>query len=263
MTEPPSSDPTGASFSSLVAPLLPGLHAFIYRMVAHPEDAKDIVQDTLLSAHQNIASYRGEATFRTWLFSIATRKSLDHLRARKRWPANAQSLGAKAHLQSSDLMAEIGAVASRPGFRYEYREHIAYCFSCIGRSLPPIEAAAVFLRDVFEFSNEEAAIVVGLSVSTFRHRLASGRAQMIETFDNRCALVKKEGVCWQCKALQTHLPPERRGPEVQTLRQADTDDREDLFRRRLAIVREVERGEKSTKELHDYFLRFMNDFLEG
>ncbi len=262
MDDLPPGDPTGASFSSLVAPLLPGLHAFVHRMVAHPEDAKDIVQETLLAAHQNFSSYRGDAALRTWLFSIATRKSLDHLRARKRWPVNAQSLGARAHLQSSDLMDEIATVAARPGFRYEYREHIAYCFSCIGRSLPAVEAAAVLLRDVFEFTNEEAATVVGLSVSTFRHRLASGRAQMIEAFDNRCALVKKEGVCWQCKALQTHLPPERRGPEVQPLRQADSDDREDLYRRRLTIVREVENGEKSTKELHDYFLRFMNVFLE-
>lgn len=261
MAEAPPAVPAKDSFASLVAPHLRALQSFIYRMVAHPEDAKDVVQETLLAAHQNISSYRGDAAFRTWLFSIGTRKCLDHLRTRKRWPKNAQSLGARAHLESPELMDEITAIAAQPGFRYEYREHIAYCFSCIGRSLPSVEAAAVLLRDVFEFTNEEAATVTGLSVSTFRHRLASGRAHMIRTFDDRCALVKKEGVCWQCRGLQTHLPAERRGPEVEPLRESDTDDSEVLFARRLAVIRDVEGGEKSSQQLHDYFLRFMDTLL--
>lgn len=262
MSEPTPPHSSGAAFSSLVSPHLTALHSFAYRMVAHPEDAKDLVQETLLAAHQNIASFRGDASFRTWLFSIATRKCLDHLRTRKRWPANAQSLGARAHIESSELMDEIGSIAARPGFSYEYREHIAYCFSCIGRSLPPTEAAAVLLREVFEFTNEEAATIVSLSVSTFRHRLASGRSQMMQTFEDRCALVRKEGVCWQCKALRTHLPGDRRGPEVETLRASEADDKETLFARRLTVIRDVESGTKSAGELHDYFLRFMNDLLE-
>ncbi len=231
-------------------------------MVAHPEDAKDLVQETLLAAHQNIASFRGDAAFRTWLFSIATRKCLDHLRARKQWPANAQSLGARTHIDSSELMDQMGAIAARPGFSYEYREHIAYCFSCIGRSLPPVEAAAILLREVFEFTNEEAASIVNLSVSTFRHRLASGRARMMDTFEDRCALVKKEGVCWQCEGLRSYLPANKRGPEVKALRTSEADNKELLFLRRLTVIREVENGAKSSQELHDYFLRFMDKLLE-
>lgn len=111
----------------------------------------------LLQAHEKLATFRSESTFRTWPFSIATRRSLDHLRARKRWPASAQTHGATEHVRSPEKMAALREAASDPGFEYDYREHVAYCFSCIGRSLDPEEAAALLLRDVFELSNEEAA----------------------------------------------------------------------------------------------------------
>ncbi len=262
MTDQTPANSASASFRSLVAPHLPALQSLAYRMVAHPEDARDIVQEALLSAYQNRDRFRGESSFRTWIFSIVTRKCLDHLRARKQWSVNAQSVGAQAHLDSNHLMAEIQARAARPGFRYEYREHIAYCFSCIGRSLPPIEAAAVLLREVFEFTNEEAAKVVDLSLSTFRHRLASGRAHMIATFQDRCALVGKQGVCWQCDGLRSHMPEARRGPPVEPLRQSEEDSDEVLFSRRLRIVREAKLGVGTTQELHDYFLRYTTELGE-
>lgn len=260
MTDQSPADPS--DFSSLVAPHLPALQSLAYRMVAHPEDAREIVQETLLSAYQNLDGFRGEASFRTWIFSIATRKCLDHLRARKQWSANAQSVGARAHLDSDELMAEIENAAARPGFRYEYREHIAYCFSCIGRSLPPIEAGAVLLREMFEFTNDEAAQILDLSLSTFRHRLASGRAQMIAIFEQRCALVNKQGVCWQCDALRRHLPEDRRGSPVKPLRESEEDSTEVLFSRRLTIVREAAFGTGTSQELHDYLLRYMTELCE-
>ena len=246
------------AFGTLVEPLLPAMRSFALRLVMHPQDADDLVQDTLLQAQRKLRGFRGDATFRTWVFSILSRKCIDLLRARKRWPVSGQTLGADLHVQSPALMARIEQAAAAPTFRYDYREHIAYCFSCVGRALEPEEAAAVLLREVFEMTNAEAAEVLGLSVPTFRHRLAHARQFMKETFEGTCALVGKQGVCWQCDGLRQVLPEDRRGAPVQPIGGPD-DDRDGVYRRRLAIVREAKfgTGNELTKSLHDYLVGYM------
>ncbi len=246
------------AFDRLMAPHLPRLRALAYRMLAHPDDADDIVQETLVVALQRLGQFRGEAALSTWLLSITTRKCLDHLRVRKRWPVSAQSQAASTAVQSPAVMGEIEARAVTPGFRYEYREHIAYCFSCLARSLEPEEEVALILREVLEHTNDEAAQIAGMSVSTFRHRLASARSKMKEAFAGLCSLVGKQGACWQCEGLRDALPSDRRGTPVQRIGTAE-DTPNELYRRRLKIVRQARLGTGTTAALHDYLLQYMSD----
>ena len=134
-------EPDRESFESLVRPLLPKLRSFALRMVAHPDDAEELVQDALLKAHRGLASYRGGSALSTWVFSILTRCCLDHLRKRRRWRWDAQ------HHARADPDAphdEVMAMLAKPGSEYDAREHLAFCFSCVARSLSPEEAAALF-----------------------------------------------------------------------------------------------------------------------
>jgi RNA polymerase sigma-70 factor (ECF subfamily) len=214
------------------------------RLVGHPDDCDDILQETLLKAWQGIAGFRGEAAFSTWLTAIATRTALDHLRARKRWRAEAQVAYANLCFASEELSGEVMAAASAPEFAFEVREHIAYCFACVGRSLPPDEMAALVLRDVMELSAREATNVLGISDSVLRHRLSAARSAMTERFEGLCTLVSKTGICHQCAGLRMLAPEDKRGgafPDVAAL--AD----------RAAVVRSAEPG--SMAALHDIFWR--------
>lgn len=139
------------AFDALVAPHLPSLRGFLHRLVAHPDDAEDLAQDATLQAFRKIASFRGDAAFATWLFAIAHRLALTHLRTRKqRWPATIQLEMHDRDAQSEAFGAELAGEIGRPDFRYEVNEHIAYCFACIGRSLDPEESAAIVLREVLD-----------------------------------------------------------------------------------------------------------------
>jgi RNA polymerase sigma-70 factor (ECF subfamily) len=159
----------------------------------------------------------------------------------------------------------MGAEVGRPDLRYEVAEHVAYCFSCIGRALDPEECAAVLLTEVFELPNSEAARALGLSESTFRHRLSSGRKQMMTAFDGLCALVSKRGACHQCATLRDIYPSERRGHEVPALGDVDdpAEDPEARFKRRLAIVRSADVTDGSTAGVHAVMLRFIAQKLEA
>lgn len=59
------------------------LFKFAVVRVADRETAKDLVQETFLSALQNLDSFRGESTEKTWLISILKNKIIDHYRKRK------------------------------------------------------------------------------------------------------------------------------------------------------------------------------------
>lgn len=247
------------AFDRLVRDHVPALRAFALRMVMQPQDAEDLAQDTLLQAHERLASFRGDARFRTWLFAILTRRCIDHLRTRRRWPTAAQTRASNEHKDSPELMADLrDAAAGDPGFTYEYREHVAYCFACIGRSLEPEDAAALLLRDVFDLTNQEAAQACGMNLASLRHRLASARAQMTATFDGLCALVGKGGACWQCAELRDALPEHRRGAPVAPVSDGAAPPEQRLARR-LAIVRDAAlgTGREPTRALHEYIIRYM------
>lgn len=72
----------------LVRRLYPGVHAFVFRMLHHEEDARDVTQDVFLRMTAHLGDYRGEYKFTTWLFRIAINRARDILRTRGRQTAD-------------------------------------------------------------------------------------------------------------------------------------------------------------------------------
>lgn len=235
-----------AAFDQLFGQQVPKLRGLLYRMVGHPDDVDDLAQQTLLKAHESLGGFRGESSAGTWLCSIGARLAIDHLRSRKRWRERAQIMFAAQCLESEEVGAEVGTALSAPDFSYEVGEHIAYCFTCVGRTLEPEAQAALVLRDVLDLSNDEAATALGLSRSVLRHHLADARRTMQETYDGLCALVNKQGACWQCAGLREAAPEDRRGPPPPDAL---------AWPKRLHVVRESLLGAGKSKALHDVFFR--------
>ena len=244
-----------AAFGSLVEPWRKPLFGYIYRMVTLRQDAEDLLQDVFIRVLEDIRSYRGEARFKSWLFGIATHACLDHLRKRKRWRAEAQLIGEREATANPENIVHLRALMAGPGFTYETREHIAFCFSCIARTLEPEEQAAVMLKEVLEFTNQEAAAILRLSEPVFRHRLSDARAKMTQTFDGLCALINKAGVCYQCQGLREIAPENHRGPDLVQIEVAPgmsvTPDT--LFDARAAIARSADLAGGTTRAMHDMF----------
>jgi RNA polymerase sigma-70 factor (ECF subfamily) len=243
------------AFGSLVEPWRKPLFGYIYRMVTLRQDAEDLLQDVLVRVLENIREYRGEARFKSWLFGIATHACLDHLRNRKRWRVEAQRIGEQETTEHPEQLAGLRELMSEPGFVYEIREHIAFCFSCIARSLSPEEQAAVMLKEVLEFTSEEAAAILRVSEPVFRHRLSDARSKMTTAFDGLCALINKTGVCYQCAGLREIAGEKNRGENLVQIEVAPgvAINPESLFDARAAIVRNTNLESGSTRAMHDMF----------
>ena len=250
---------------SLLNPWRKPLFRYIYRMVTLRQDAEDLLQDVLVRVLENIREYRGEARFKSWVFGIATHVCLDHLRKRKRWRVEAQSLGEQETTADPEKIERLVGLMRQPEFRYEIREHIAFCFSCISRTLPPEEQAAVMLKEVLGFTSEEAAKILSVSEPVFRHRLATARAKMTEDYDGLCALINKSGVCHQCRGLREIVGEGYRGADLVQIEVAPgvAVTAENLFDTRLGIVREADLESGRTHTMHDLFFQNLSQREES
>ncbi len=159
----------------------------------------------------------------------------------------------------------MGTLMAQPDFVFEIREHIAFCFSCLGCSLPPEEQAALLLREVLGFTAEEAAGILGVSEPVFRHRLAAARKTMIESYDGLCQLINKSGACWQCKGLREFAPEGHRGEDLVQIQVAPgvAVTPESVFDARLKIVHEADLEAGRTRTLHDMFFANLTHQEEG
>ena len=72
------------AFSFLVERYQGLVYTVVYRMVKNKEQAEEIAQDSFIKAFESLKTYRGDAKFSTWLYTVAYRKSLDAIRANKR-----------------------------------------------------------------------------------------------------------------------------------------------------------------------------------
>jgi RNA polymerase sigma-70 factor (ECF subfamily) len=195
-------------FASEVPQHLEALRGLARRLVGDP-DAEDVVQEGLLRASRSLAEFRGDCSLRTWLYSITARVALDQLRAAKRW-RNQAMVDACDERGRSQLEAKF----ADPSVAFDVEQHIAFCFSCVGRSLEPEQAAALVLREVLQLDNRECARVMELSESSFRHTHAAARKAMQETYEGLCALVRKGGACHQCSTLRQVAPEQQKGPAL-------------------------------------------------
>ncbi|MBI3666290.1 MAG: RNA polymerase sigma factor, partial [Acidobacteria bacterium] len=234
------------AFAQLYDPLERPLRAFLYRMTAAAQDAEDLAQEIALQALETIAHYKGASSFRIWIFGRAAEAALEYLRGQKQWDPDALiRAGRRAAEKASERRKLQKIHKSKLHTTYAIEEHIDFCFTCMGRCLPPHEEAALLLAEVHGFSDAEAAETLGISVQAVRFRVLQARQALVDHFDSRCSLINKDGTCSECAGLHTLLHGDHRRTE-QTLFRIDLQQRATPGERaagldqRLAIVRAID-----------------------
>jgi len=69
----------GQAFRELVEPYQRELVVHCYRILGSAQDAEDAVQETLLTAWRSLGGFERRSSLRTWLYRIATSRSLNAL----------------------------------------------------------------------------------------------------------------------------------------------------------------------------------------
>jgi RNA polymerase sigma-70 factor (ECF subfamily) len=153
------------AFGTLVARHRDRLWAVALRTLGDREEAADALQDALLSAYRNAASYRGEARVTTWLHRVVVNACLDRIRRRKARPTVPlpEQGGSTEPLDRSDAL---GA-----------RETALEIEAALAE-LPDEQRCAIVLVDVHGMPVDDVAAVLGVPAGTIKSRCSRGRARL-------------------------------------------------------------------------------------
>jgi RNA polymerase sigma-70 factor, ECF subfamily len=243
------------------------LKSYIVRMTASVADTEDIVQDAYIKAFEKRDTYRGESSIKTWIFAIASNLAKDNLRARRRWTENVTDMAREAALSNPAFFGEAMQIrATSPQGTFEIKEHIAFCFTCIAKSLPLEQQICILLKEVYEFKVQEIALILDTTEAMVKYYLHTGRSKMINVFENRCALINKEGVCHQCSELNGIFNPQQKLQEelvkIDMAREAEKADKERLFDLRMQVLQGIDPFESGAAALQLHHLEHNRKVME-
>ena len=171
------------AFTYLVETYQTPVYNLCYRMLGHAESAEDAAQETFLRAYQHIHRYDPKRPFATWLLSIAAHYCIDRLR-RKKLP----SFSIDEDEEHTFTIPDAEALSpEKETLRSEHREQI---HALLG-NLETTDRAAIVMRYWYDFSENEIADALNLTVSAVKSRLHRAR--------------KKLGIIWQESATPAHV----------------------------------------------------------
>ncbi len=239
------------------------LRSYLLRITANREDAEDLAQDTYLKALKNLDSYAGQSSLKTWVFTIGTNLARDYLRTKKRWHEDYQEKCREAHIQRPALTATLMSVhASSPAGKFELKEHINYCFTCMAKTLEIEKQVCLILKDIYDFTMVEIMEILGMSEGQVRWAITDARKIMTDIFDRKCAIVNKQGVCQQCTELVGILNPKQNAREklmeIKMARDAEEGaSKEHLYDLRTKLIKEIDPLNAEGTDLHSYLLNLL------
>jgi RNA polymerase sigma-70 factor (ECF subfamily) len=153
----------------------PGIYRFGLRMCRDPEDARDVVQDTLLAAARGVRDFRGASSLSTWLYAVARSFCL---RKRRGAMANAPHVS----LEAEPAMVDAPSTDAPPDEVAAQRELGAALESAIV-ALEPMYREVLLLRDVEGLAASEVAEVLEISVEAVKSRLHRARGLVRATLE--------------------------------------------------------------------------------
>ena len=183
-------------FSELAEPYRRELRIHCYRILGSLQEADDLVQETFLRAWRRLDTYQGRASFRAWLYKIATNACLDVLdqrHSRRLLPMDIYAASdPKATIDpphSEIYWLEpfpdewlVDQTAINPETRYSLYESVSLAFLTSLQTLPPRQRAALILTDVLDWSAREVADLFESSISSVNSALHRARVTLAKHY---------------------------------------------------------------------------------
>ena len=163
-----------AALSNLLERHQAQIYRFGLKLCGNPEDAKDVLQETMLSAARNLTGFRGEAAFSTWLYTVARSFCAKHRRRSKYAPESELSLDHPKLNADGIVDSALGPDAALADKQRDEALHQAI------DGLSPSYKEVLVLRDMEDLPASEVAQVLGMRVEAVKSRLHRARKAVRE-----------------------------------------------------------------------------------
>lgn len=151
----------------------------VVAIVRNREDARDLCQEIWFSAWKQLGTYRGESRFSTWMYTLATRRAIDHVRKCRRWYNRFLPLGGRRDEDGSNVDFEVPTPSPDPGAQAEQNDRANRIEKAMS-SLPAIPRAVLAMREIEGLSYAEISATLNCPVGTVMSRLHHARRLMLK-----------------------------------------------------------------------------------
>jgi RNA polymerase sigma-70 factor (ECF subfamily) len=162
------------AFEEVVRTYSGRLLAVTRRILGSDEDARDAVQDALLSAFRSLDRFEGGSLLSTWLHRIAVNAALMKLRTRRRKPEEPIEPLLPVYQENGHHQETFAGWHEPVDVTMARAENRALVRACI-EQLPESYRTILLLRDIEEMDTEEAAQALGISANAVKIRLHRAR----------------------------------------------------------------------------------------
>jgi RNA polymerase sigma-70 factor, ECF subfamily len=247
------------AFHTLFSEFHPQLKSYLYRIVADRNDMEDIAHDVFILAFENLISFKGDSSLKTWVFAIATNQAKQHFRSQKRWATDTMDRTKRLAHSDAEVMHLVDHASQYAPHRiYEIREHIDYCFTCTSRMLVIEQQIAIILKNIYDYKVIEIAEILKKTSGVVKHLLHDARKTMITIFDGNCAFSNQQGICNQCSELNGRFNPkqDQRAElmKIKMVRDRGKYNRSELFDLRLELIKTIDPLHADGSDLHEAFM---------
>ena len=153
------------------------------RMVRHPDDTRELCQETFLRVHQMLHQYRGDSALKSWIAQVAYSVAIRHLE-RKRIPL-ADVPDSNDGLSSAELVSD--------GLDLEMKtsndQINAQLYAAID-TLPPLQRTLLTLYHLEEMQIAEITQITGIAAGTIKSHLFRSRKQLRDVLESRLGVMR-------------------------------------------------------------------------
>jgi len=178
------------AFDQLYREHVDQIYRLAQRMCGHPDDARDVVQETFLNAYRKYKQFRGDSQISTWLYTIASRACLRMHRRRKGEPQKELSLQQFIPTSKGEFQLQIPIQGLTPEQFLEKKElrkalHVAI------QKLPNKYRLVLVLRDMEGLPAKEVGSIMGLNERAVKSRLHRARLFIRKELSSRGVPISK------------------------------------------------------------------------
>jgi len=136
------------------------LYYYFYKLLENQEDAEELTMETFFRIYRNAGTFRGESKVSSWVFGIARRVCLEHLKEKNKSIKTLELYEGDAVSENSPINEDVELV----------RKAI--------EKLAPHEREVLFLAYYEELPYEDIAKVLGIPVGTVKSRVFKAKAKL-------------------------------------------------------------------------------------
>lgn len=158
-------------FDDEIIPHMDALYNFALRLTTDPNDAEDLVQDTIVKAYRFFSSYEKGTNAKAWMFRILKNSFINNYRKTSKKPSQVDYDEVSSYYES--IRAERTETSDLENLMF--REMMDDDLSIALKRLPEDFRTVVLLCDVEGYTYEEIANMLDVPIGTIRSRLHRGR----------------------------------------------------------------------------------------